>query len=30
MKMAATWFKARRGLAVGTVVGALTVGKAYP
>ena len=30
MKMAATWFKARRGLAVGTVVGALTVGKALP
>lgn len=30
MKMAATWFRARRGLAVGTVVGALTVGKAVP
>lgn len=30
MKMAATWFQARRGLAVGTVVGALTVGKAGP
>jgi MFS family permease len=30
MKMTATWFKARRGLAVGTVVGALTVGKATP
>jgi len=30
MKMAATWFRARRGLAVGTVVGALTVGKAGP
>ncbi len=30
MKMAATWFRARRGLAVGTVVGALTVGKAAP
>lgn len=30
MKMAATWFKARRGLAVATVVGALTVGKASP
>lgn len=30
MKMAATWFRARRGLAVGTVVGALTVGKASP
>lgn len=30
MKMAATWFRARRGLAVGTVVGALTIGKASP
>ena len=30
MKMASTWFRARRGLAVGTVVGALTVGKAGP
>src|SRR5438270_6330139 len=30
MKMIATWFKARRGLAVGTIVGALTVGKATP
>jgi MFS family permease len=30
MKMASTWFKARRGLAIGTVVGALTVGKASP
>lgn len=30
MKMAATWFRARRGLAVGTIVGALTVGKASP
>jgi MFS family permease len=30
MKMASTWFKERRGLAVGTVVGALTVGKAGP
>lgn len=30
MKMAATWFRARRGLAVGTIVGALTVGKAGP
>ena len=30
MKMAATWFKARRGFAVGTVVGALTVGSASP
>jgi MFS family permease len=30
MKMIATWFRARRGLAVGAVVGALTVGKALP
>lgn len=30
MKMASTWFRARRGLAVGTIVGALTVGKASP
>ena len=30
MKMAATWFRARRGLAVGTIVGALTIGKATP
>ena len=30
MKMIATWFRARRGLAVGTLVGALTVGKALP
>jgi MFS family permease len=30
MKMIATWFRARRGLAVGTIVGALTVGKATP
>ncbi|MEP6765333.1 MAG: MFS transporter [Gemmatimonadaceae bacterium] len=30
MKMASTWFKARRGLAVGTIVGALTIGKASP
>lgn len=30
MKMASTWFRAQRGLAVGTVVGALTVGKAGP
>ncbi|HEX6309285.1 MAG TPA: MFS transporter [Longimicrobiales bacterium] len=30
MKMAATWFRASRGLAIGTVVGALTVGKALP
>lgn len=30
MKMAATWFVSGRGLAIGTVVGALTVGKATP
>ncbi|MGQ0712630.1 MAG: MFS transporter [Gemmatimonadaceae bacterium] len=30
MKMAATWFRARRGLAIGVIVGALTVGKALP
>ncbi|MCL4865525.1 MAG: MFS transporter [Gemmatimonadales bacterium] len=30
MKMAATWFKSGRGLAIGTVVGALTIGKALP
>jgi MFS family permease len=30
MKMAATWFVARRGFAIGVVVGALTVGKALP
>ena len=30
MKMAATWFRAERGLAIGAVVGALTVGKAMP
>jgi MFS family permease len=30
MKMIATWFRQRRGLAIGTVVGALTVGKAMP
>lgn len=30
MKMAATWFRSGRGLAIGTVVGALTVGKAIP
>lgn len=30
MKMAATWFRDRRGLAIGTVVGALTIGKALP
>jgi MFS family permease len=30
MKMAATWFRSGRGLAIGTVVGALTFGKAIP
>ncbi len=30
MKMISTWFRVRRGLAVGTIVGALTVGKAVP
>lgn len=30
MKMAASWFVAERGLAIGAVVGALTVGKAAP
>jgi MFS family permease len=30
MKMVATWFQTRRGLAIGTVVGALTAGKAMP
>lgn len=30
MKMAATWFRSRRGLAIGIIVGALTVGKALP
>ncbi|MDP1891734.1 MAG: MFS transporter [Gemmatimonadaceae bacterium] len=30
MKMTSTWFRERRGLAVGTLVGALTVGKAGP
>jgi MFS family permease len=30
MKMISTWFKAQRGLAIGTIVGALTVGKATP
>jgi MFS family permease len=30
MKMAATWFRHRRGLAIGIVVGALTIGKAVP
>ena len=30
MKMIATWFQRYRGLAIGSVVGALTVGKAMP
>ena len=30
LKMTATWFRAGRGLAIGIVVGALTVGKAAP
>ena len=30
MKMIATWFDTRRGLAIGTVVGALIAGKALP
>jgi MFS family permease len=30
MKMTATWFRSQRGLAIGTVVGALTIGKATP
>jgi MFS family permease len=30
MKMISTWFRAQRGLAIGTVVGALTIGKATP
>jgi len=30
MKMAATWFRTKRGVAIGTVVGALTIGKALP
>ncbi|MGH7500883.1 MAG: MFS transporter [Longimicrobiales bacterium] len=30
MKMVATWFRHSRGLAIGTLVGALTVGKAMP
>mgnify|MGYP002622346510 CR=1 FL=1 len=30
MKMIATWFRSARGMAIGTVVGALTVGKAFP
>ena len=30
MKMIATWFRSARGLAIGTIVGALAVGKATP
>jgi MFS family permease len=30
MKMISTWFRARRGVAIGTIVAALTVGKAIP
>ncbi len=30
MKMIATWFRSSRGLAIGTLVGALTTGKALP
>jgi hypothetical protein len=30
MKMVATWFRAKRGLAIGTVVGALAFGKGTP
>ena len=30
MKMIATWFRAERGLAIGVIVGALTIGKATP
>lgn len=30
MKMASTWFRSARGLAIGTVVGALTIGKGLP
>ena len=30
MKMIATWFRTQRGLAIGTIVGALTIGKATP
>ncbi len=30
MKMISTWFRNQRGLAIGTIVGALTIGKATP
>jgi MFS family permease len=30
MKMAATWFRTDRGLAIGVIVGSLTIGKAAP
>jgi MFS family permease len=30
MKMIATWFRGSRGLAIGTLIAALTVGKAFP
>lgn len=30
MKMIATWFRSQRGLGIGTIVGALTIGKASP
>jgi MFS family permease len=30
MKMAATWFRSNRGFAIGTLIGALTAGKASP
>src|SRR6266480_4219109 len=30
MKMTATWFRSERGLAIGVIVGALTIGKATP
>ena len=30
MKMVSTWFRRRRGLALGTLIGAITVGKATP
>src|ERR1700681_4399482 len=30
MKMTATWFRSQRGMAIGVIVGALTIGKAIP